>query len=375
MFSLFSGITGLSFSVGFLIGIRFLTGIGIGGSIPVDGTVLAEFAPARIRGYCIGALPIAWPIATFLASAVALFVLPRWGWRTLFFVGVIPALLTFWVRRNVPESPRWLANRGRFEEARKALHYLKISDDAIERSRIAVQNEPPLPMLPPAVYGDLFTPAMRRRTIQTWVMYGLPFMASWGMNLWLPKLFVQIYGLTVKHAVTYILYISFFSIAGRFSTYFLSEKVGRKPFIVVGYIMAGVLLFFELGAKTSTQFFCIAAIYQFFLEMGTCGGAIYTPEVFPLHIRVLGASTSQGIGRIGGAVGGYAIGAFLGAGHPAAIWIFLGSGCVIAGLVTWWLGVETKGQNLEQLNKEGTEGAAKLRTAKPGAVEEILTAK
>ena len=161
MFSLFSGFSGLAFSVGFLLGARFLTGLGIGGSVPVDASILAEFAPARIRGYSGGALPIAWPVATFIAASVALVVLPRWGWRGLFFVGVVPALLTFWVRRNVPESPRWLANRGRLKEAREALHYLQISDEAIERSGIAVQNEAPLPMLPPAVFRDLFTPEMR----------------------------------------------------------------------------------------------------------------------------------------------------------------------------------------------------------------------
>ena len=124
MFSILSGVCGLAPSLAFLYGARFLTGFGIGGSIPVDASILAEFAPARIRGYSGGALPIAWPVATFIASSVALVVLPRWGWRGLFFAGVLPALLVFWIRRKVPESPRWLANRGRFDEARKALHYL-----------------------------------------------------------------------------------------------------------------------------------------------------------------------------------------------------------------------------------------------------------
>ena len=113
----------------------------------------------------------------------------------------------FWVRRNVPESPRWLANQGRHEEARQALHYLNISDEAIERSRIAVQHEPPPPVLPPAVYRDLFTPEMRVRTIHTWMLWILPLMASWGMNLWIPQLFVKLYGLPVQTAVAYMLYI------------------------------------------------------------------------------------------------------------------------------------------------------------------------
>jgi putative MFS transporter len=360
MFSILTGICGLAPSIGFLLGARFLTGLGIGGSIPVDASILAEFAPARIRGYSGGALPIAWPVATFLTSAVALVILPRWGWRGLFFVGVIPAFLTFWARRNVPESPRWLANRGRFAEARKALHYLGISDDAIERSRIAVQNEPPLPMLPPAVFRDLFTPELRRRTIHTWIIWILPLMTSWGMNLWLPKLFMQLHGTTLQQAVRYMLYISFFSITGRFLVYFLSEKVGRKFFIALGYSIGGLLLFCQIWTASAIHFFYVAAVFQLFLEMGACGMTIYTPEVYPLHIRVLGASTAMGLGRIGGAIGAYAIGLFMGAGHPAGIWIFLGSGCLIAGLATIWLGIEPKGQNLEQLNKEGTEGAAKL---------------
>jgi putative MFS transporter len=273
---------------------------------------------------------------------------------------VVPALLAAWVRRNIPESPRWLANRGRFAEARKALHYLGISDEAIERSRIAVQNEPPLPMLPPAVFRDLFTPEMRRRTIHTWILWVLPLMASWGMNLWLPKLFVQMHGLTVKQAVTYALYFYLFGITARLVVYVLSEKVGRKLFIILGFSLSGILLFFEIGASSVTQFFYIAAFYQFFMEMGLCGSTIYTPEIYPLHIRVLGTSTAMGLGRIGGATGGYAIGVFMGSGHVNAMWIFLGATCLIAGLVTIWMGIEPKGQNLEQLNKEGTQGAAKI---------------
>jgi hypothetical protein len=69
----------------------------------------------------------------------------------------------------------------------------------------------------------------------------------------------------------------------------------------------------------------------------------------------------MGLGRIGGAIGSYAIGMFFGAGLVSVMWIFLGVGSLIAGLATIWLGIETKGQNLEQLNKEGAEGAAKAR--------------
>jgi putative MFS transporter len=373
MYSLFSGVSGLAMGLGFLLGARFLTGIGIGGSVPVDASILAEFAPARIRGYSNGALPITWPMATFIAAALAFVILPIGGWRVLFFIGVLPALLVFWVRRKVPESPRWLINRRRDDETRSALHYLHISDAAIERSRVAVQHEAPPPVLPPAVFRDLFTPEMRIRTIHTWILWVLPLMASWGMNFWIPQLLVKMHGVPLQTAVRYMLYISLFAIAGRLLVYFLSEKVGRKLFIILGFSGAGIVLLGEIWTTTASEFFWVAAIYTFFMEAGLCGSTIYLPEVYPLHIRVLGASTAMGLGRIGGAIGSYAIGMFFGAGLMTVMWIFLGAGSLIAGLATIWLGIETKGQNLEQLNKEGVEGADKARRRRRTGVPALAT--
>lgn len=359
LYSLFSGASGLALGLGTLLGARFLCGTGIGGSVPVDASILSEFAPARIRGYSNGSLPITWPIATFISAGLALIVLRYWDWRVLFYCGVVPALLLFWVRRSVPESPRWLVNQGRFKEARQAFHYLKIPDEALERSREAVKGEPPPPVLPPAVYGDLFTPEMRVRTIHTWILWFLPLMASWGMNLWIPQLLVKIYGVTALTAVGYMFYVSLFAIAGRLLVYLLSEKVGRKLFIIIGFTGAGVFLLGEIWTSTANEFFRVAAIYTFFIEMGLCGSTIYLPEVYPLHVRVLGTSTAMGLGRIGGGIGSYAIGAFFGAGMLTVNWIVLSAGCLIAGLATIVLGLEPKGRNLEQLNKEGAEGAAR----------------
>jgi putative MFS transporter len=201
---------------------------------------------------------------------------------------------------------------------------------------------------------------MRTRTIHTWMIWVLPLMASWGMNFWIPQLFVKLYGLPLQSAVKNMFYISFFSMAGRFLVYFLSEKVGRKFFIALGFSMAGILLFPMIGVHTAVAFFWFAAWYQFFMEMGLCGSTIYVPEVYPVHIRVLGASTAMGLGRIGGAIGSAVIGYCVGAGMMTTCWVILGGGSLIAGLATIWMGIEPKGQNLEQLNKDGTIGAAKL---------------
>ena len=99
MFSLFTGITGLAFSVGFIIGARFLTGLGLGGMVPIDAALVAEFAPARIRGRVLASLPLCWPIGIFAAAGVSLAVVPTIGWRWLFVIGVAPAILSFVIRK------------------------------------------------------------------------------------------------------------------------------------------------------------------------------------------------------------------------------------------------------------------------------------
>jgi putative MFS transporter len=374
IFSLFSGAAALAYSVGFLLAIRFITGLGLGGAIPVDASILAEFAPARIRGLCGGVLPIAFPVGTFLGSAAALVIVPNYGWRGLFLVGVLPALLVAWVRRSVPESPRWLADRGRFRECRKALNYIGISEEALEKSRLALVNEPPPPRLPKPVFTDLFTPEMRRRTAHTWIVWGLPLMASWGFSLWTPSFFVKLHGTTVKTAIAYTLYISLVAIAGRWSTYFVLDRFGRKPFTIIGFTGAGLFLFtFVLIHNNATLFGYGVACYTFFVEMGLCAITPYTPEVYPLHIRVLGTSSAMGVGRIGGAIGPYMIGVLMGAGQVPWIWVLLGSGCLIAGLATIWLGIETRGRNLEQLNRAAAEGAARARRKQVAEIKAAAT--
>jgi putative MFS transporter len=361
LYSVFSGLSAAAFSVGFLVAVRFATGLGLGGAIPVDAAILTEFAPARIRGFSAGVSPLVFPIGTLIAAVIALFAVPKIGWRGLFLLGVLPALLTVWARRKVPESPRWLINRDRADEARKALHYIGISDDALQRSRVALLNEPPLPRLPKPHFLDLFTPEMRRGTTHTWILWSLTQMGNWGMTLWLPTFFVQLHGTTVKQALSYVVYVSSAAVVGKLSAWLVLDRIGRKPILIFGFGCAGLSLY-ALGLAHSAIGFAIgAAFYTAFTEMGYLAITPYTAEIYPLHIRGMGTAAAMGVGRCGGAIAPSIIGVLIGAGHPGWIWIYLGTCCLVAVAFTIWLGVETRGRNLEQLTKAATEGAAKLR--------------
>ena len=150
-------------SLGFLIGARFLTGLGLGGMVPIDQALVTEYAPARIRGRVAAMLPLCWPMGYFTAAGMALLLVPHVGWRWLFAIGVLPALLSFAIRRRVPESPRWLASQGRHEEARESLAFVGVDDQLLEQARRELAAMPPRPAVPEATFRDLFTPPYARR--------------------------------------------------------------------------------------------------------------------------------------------------------------------------------------------------------------------
>jgi len=361
IFSLFTGLLAASYSVGFLIGVRFIAGTGLGGAVPVDASLITEFSPARIRGRIGGALPIMFPVGGVLASGLALLIVPAFGWRGLFLVGVLPALLTAFVRRKVPESPRWLANRRRYSECRKALHFIGVTDEALERARVELENEPPPPALPRPRILDLFSSEMRGRTIHTWLIWALPLIGGWGMSLWMPTFFVKLYGIQLVKTLTYLFFISFVALGGRLTTYFLVDRLGRKPFIILPFIFAGIATFMFGFIHTEAQLVVAVACYYYFSEMGFTAITVYTPEVYPLHIRALGTSASMGVGRIGGAFAPYMIGLLMARGQVPWIWVLIGCGFIIPALATIWMGIETRGRNLEQLTKAATEEAAKTK--------------
>jgi putative MFS transporter len=182
MFSVCTGIAGLSMSLGFLVAARFCTGLGLGGMVPIDQALVTEYAPARIRGRVSATLPLCWPIGIFAAAGAGLLIVPNFGWRWLFALGALPAILIFFIRRGVPESPRWLADRGRHHEARASLAYVGVDDATIERARAELAALSAQETQRDATFADLFTAEYARRVAHTWLMWFCSGFAGFGRS-------------------------------------------------------------------------------------------------------------------------------------------------------------------------------------------------
>ena len=343
-------VTAMVRDVNALLVIRFLTGLGLGGTIPVDSALVAEYAPARLRGRLGGLLPLAWPIGIFVAAGVGLAVVPTIGWRWLFVIGALPALLAYVIRRGVPESPRWLAGQGRSEEARRSLDYVGIDEAMLDHAKRALDARPRPPVADEARLSDLFTRAYARRVVHTWSMWFFSSLGSWAFTVWLPTVYATVYHIALTRTLVYTFIVAGASVVGRFVALWLVDQIGRKPVIVCGFLFAGIDAWFFNVATTEETLVVVAVIYAFFQDQGALGMTVYTPEVYPLRIRAIGTASAMACGRIAGVISPFVVGLIIGAQNVALMWWLMGACGMVAALMSLWLAVETRCVNLEKLS-------------------------
>jgi len=353
-----TGITALAPENGwlFIAAMRFIVGLGVGGLGAVDLPLLQEFVPASKRGWVsglsIGLLPLGPLLAALLSASLGATI----GWRGLFAVGLVPAAFAFVIRLWVPESPRWLYSRGRFEEARRSLAWALKVDPA------TIQLPASLPEPPRVSWLELF---QYPRSIIAAIMTGLSSTGAVGIALWGATLLVLVLKVTPAHAAYLSVWIALVGIPGRAVGAWLSDALGRRwagALLCVGAgcttMLAGYLHEFFIGA--TSVFFLFLLLASFFSNASFSVVFPYMAELWPAKLRasgfglVYGCSNlakfigPAGLAVIAGATNYVAPKATLGALVPAfeyfAGWYVLG---VIAFLA---IGIETRGRTIEELD-------------------------
>ncbi|MFE7706898.1 MFS transporter [Streptomyces sp. NPDC057486] len=331
---------------------RFVQGLGIGGVVPVAATYINEIARSDKRGRFVLLYEMIFPAGLAVATLVAVWVVPNFGWRAMFVVGTLPALIAALLPRHVTESPRWLLSRGRTEEAEEALARIE--------AEVARATSEPLPA-PAATLpedtsqgrlSDLFRGRYLRRTA---VLSGLWFVAYYvnhGISTWLPSLYTKQFGLDLTTALVYTLLSNVTGLLGTFVVALLIDRIGRRPALIgalVGTVLSlGVLAL--AGATSGGQVAVFASCTTFFLYAINAGLYLYSPELYPTFNRAKGAAFGGLWNRFGVILGPVTVGAIIGAGGSLAV-VFAQLAVVAAvGAVIAWFAVETKGRTLEEIN-------------------------
>lgn len=347
---------------------RLVVGFGVGGLYSVDLPLVQEFMPARKRGLVGGIVTVFVPVGILLGSVMGAFLAPLIGWRGLFAVGVLPALLTLLVRVWVPESPRWLLRAGRPEEARRSLAWALEVDPAT----IALSREEAAAPMPR--FREIFR--YRRSLLVSWLGNLGAQTGYYGVVLWAPTLLVLQLKVTPAQASYLMIFVTLGGLVGRVAFSFLSEWIGRRAsggLLGVGtavvLVLAGVYHDAMLG--TVSVFWLGLIAWGFFGDGGFAIVGPYSAEVWPVGLRTTGMGSAYGFGGIGKIIGPLGLAllvgstnfvkpdASLGAILPA--FVYFGAWYLLAGIVYAAFGPETKGRNLEQL-EEGM-AVAGVRTA------------
>lgn len=298
------------------------------------------------RGKLVVVLESFWAFGWALAAVVATSLIPTWGWRAGFLVGSLPVLYVLWLRRAVPESPRFLEAVGRYDEAVAVVRSVEKAcgqgTEPLERS--GTQAQPRSGVL------ALWASAFARRTAMLWTLWFAMVYSYYGIFIWLPSLLVaQGYGL-VK-SFQYTLIITAAQIPGYFSAALLVDRLGRKPTLALYMLGCAVSAFVFRKAAGPSQILFWGCLISFF-NLGAWGVVYtYTPENYPTALRGTGAGWAAGVGRVGGILAPLVVGRFLTAlpGRQDLIFAQFAVVVLVGLAAVLVLGTETKGRSLEAI--------------------------
>ena len=353
IFALFTGLVAASWNIASLAVFRFLSNFGLGGEVPVTATLGAEFSPSRIRGAMAGNLLTAFPVGLIVAAVLSLSILPTFGWRALFAVGIVPAILLFFVRRYMPESVRFLLSKGRVREAEQTVAH--IETEALGRHRTAgelqsmPQVRPELAVKIGITVLELFTEGRALRTVLIWIVSFGFFWSSNGILFMLPTILTQ-QGIPLTRAIAYQLVQAIGGVLGYTACSFLIDRYGRRPVLFLYYFVGA---FFHLWFAMSTGLTTFAAAFFVgWVNPGVYGSTgVYVGELHPTHIRATAVGWFFGIGRIGSFLVPTVVGLMIAYGWGKYTLYMFALSFLIASVALILIGIETKGRVLEEITQ------------------------
>ena len=353
LFSLMSFACIFAGSYAALLTLRFLQGIGLGGEVPIANTYISEFAKSTKRGHFVLIQQLMFPIGLTTVALVGTFVVPRLGWQWMFFFGAIPVLLALPMMRLLPESPRWLASRGREDEADRVLGRIE--------ALVSRGGAVPLPPIPTGVapaqpstsrFNDLFRGIYRKRTLSLWVLWFCAYLLTYSITGWLPSIMRTVYHLPVGQSNLYGFVVNVVGLLVLLFAAFTIDRIGRRRAFAVGFLAAAVPLLIAAFAPNVGALTLVVLATLAFALMGMIPGTLgmYTAENYPNQLRAIGSGASSISQRLSSVAGPYLVGLILPHYGVGGVFGMFAIFAVIGGATCALFSEETAGKTLEQLS-------------------------
>jgi putative MFS transporter len=333
-----------------------VAGFGVGAESAIIAPFLSEFVQSKYRGRFIGSLSGFFSFGFVFAALLGYFIVPAFaqGWRIAQVITFLPIVMLLWWRRSLPESPRWLMQRGRSAEA--ALVVDQMESFYLKRGEtLAPYQDVQIPAMGIRRTGNLYqnlaalwSKDLARTSLMLWILWMAITFSYYGFFTWIPTLLVK-QGMTITKSFGYSLIIYLAQIPGYYSAAFLTERLDRKWTIVLYLLLGGVAAFFLSGARDAAAITMSGFCLSFFMNGTYAGIYAYTPELYPTSIRSTGTGVASSFGRVGGLAAPLIIG-FTYA-RIGFVGVFTMTTCVLVlgALAVAILGMSTAGKSLEQI--------------------------
>ncbi len=332
-----------------LILLRLVMGIGLGAENVVGYSTLTEFVPAKVRGKWLGGMAVFVVTGLPVAALIGTYVIPAFTWRAMFILGGVGAIVVWWMRKSLPESPRWLESVGRNEEAEALMQ--KIEAEA-SGGKTLPPPAPPAAVAPSRKLSTLLSPALLPRMLVGCVALVVINTLLYGFITWLPTFFVK-QGLTVATSFKYSMLMAVGAPIGAAIGALTADRWGRKPTITIASLLAIVFGFIYPFISDPVLLpvigFCLTV--PIYVLVALLFG-IYIPELFPTEVRLRASGICNTVGR-GATIATpfLVVYLFTNYGIRGVLTLMIG---LLVTLIVFVLafGVESGGRSLEQMEED-----------------------
>lgn len=283
----------------FLLVLRFLTGVAVGGTLPVDYAMMAEFLPPKNRGRWLVVLEGFWAVGTIIVALTAWFAASQGAaapWRWIFLVAALPAVIGIFLRLWVPESPMFLLKSGQPDKARAVVNRVLKANGA---TPLPVDTELVLVTPPEGAPRSIFAGSLLKPTLGILAVWFLVSVSYYGVFVWVPGWLAN-EGMGWVRGYGFLVILALAQVPGYALAAYGVERWGRRP-TLMGFLLLSALACFLFTLSLNPTLVAISLLIMSFALLG-CWGALYafTPELYPTNLRGTGMGTASAIARLGG---------------------------------------------------------------------------
>ena len=333
-----------------LFACRFVQGIGVGGEMPVAATYINELSRAHGRGRFFLLYEMIFPLGLMATGQIGAWLVPAYGWSSIFLLGGIPGLLITFLVARLPESPRWLISKGRLPEAEAIVKKMEASTDRRVPVAATSTTVSASSLMQRGRWCELLSKTYRGRTLIVWTLWASAFFIANGLNNWMPSLYNTVYHLSLRQSLRAASMTNVAQVAVLLVCAFSIDRIGSRNWTVAAFLLGGGMLGLLgiIGAQKVLGVMILATLGYGLIGSINAILYLYTPEIYPTRMRAIGTGVATSWLRIASAVGPALVGFMVDTKGIHSVFLMFAGTSVVGALAAIGM-VETSDRRLEEI--------------------------